>query len=107
MNTIDLIADDWKSVLDFYNDLLRAVGAPPGHGRSVDAVVDSFVWGDINRINPPLKIRIFSSNSLTKDIADEIALVSRAVEDSIEEFWRQKGEGLKITFEVNQRQSNI
>ena len=53
MRIIDLSATNWKSTLDFYDALLAALGAPRGHGKSVDALIDSMVWGGMNKVEPP------------------------------------------------------
>ncbi len=45
MHFIDLDAEEWQSVLAFYKALLSGIGAPLWHGHSVNAVIDSIVWG--------------------------------------------------------------
>ena len=45
MRIIELDAAGWRNVLDFYDALLKALGAPAEHGEGVNALVDSVVWG--------------------------------------------------------------
>jgi barstar (barnase inhibitor) len=72
---IDLDASKWKTLLDFYDALLSALGAPEWHGRSINALIDSMIGGDINKIEPPYIIRVRSTASLPKDLRDEIERV--------------------------------
>ena len=51
MRVITLDAINWKNILDFYVDLLAALEAPAWHGRSINALIDSMIWGRINPIN--------------------------------------------------------
>jgi len=48
----------WQTADDFYVAYLTAVGAPDWHGRNLDALWDSLTGGDINRRNPPFRVRI-------------------------------------------------
>ena len=58
MRTIRLNAENWKTVLDFYDALLAALGAPDWHGASIDAMIDSMIWGGINDVDPPYTVQI-------------------------------------------------
>ena len=51
-----LDASDWRNALDFYDAILDALEAPPWHGRSPDALVDSVVWGGMSGLQPPYRI---------------------------------------------------
>lgn len=54
MRIIDLNAENWKSILDFYDALLPALGAPAWHGHSVNAIIDSMIWGGNQRCRTAL-----------------------------------------------------
>jgi RNAse (barnase) inhibitor barstar len=72
MNIIELKAQDWRTWEDFYGALLVALGAPNEHGRNLNALIDSIVWGGMNAVEPPYKIIILGVEDLSKDIRDEI-----------------------------------
>ena len=55
---LTLDAGKWQTVDDLYDSFFEAVGAPPWHGRNFDALHDSIVTGDINRVEVPYRIRI-------------------------------------------------
>ena len=50
MRRIELDAKSWMKILDFYQDLLKALGAPEWHGRNLNALIDSMIWGGINEL---------------------------------------------------------
>ena len=52
--SFDVDASNWKTKLDLYRDLLPAIGAPKWHGWSVDALIDSMVWGGRKRTSASL-----------------------------------------------------
>ncbi|HMI18340.1 MAG TPA: barstar family protein [Sphingomonas sp.] len=56
MQTVELDAATWTSALDFYDALLAALIAPKWHGKNVNALVDSMIYGRINVIEPPLRV---------------------------------------------------
>ncbi len=72
MRIIELDATQWKSIPDFYNALLAAIGAPAWHGKNPNALVDSMIWGGINAVEPPYAIKITGSAALPKDVHDQI-----------------------------------
>src|SRR6185312_10255912 len=76
MRIIELDAGNWRSALDFYNDLLAALGAPTGHGRNINALVDSMIWGGMNAVEAPYTIRILHTTKLSQQIRDELELVN-------------------------------
>ena len=76
---IDLDATNWRSILDFYAALLTALRAPEWHGSSVDALVNSMIWGGINEIEPPYTVRVFGISKVSQDIREEIEAVKQAL----------------------------
>ena len=79
MKLIELDARDWRTVLDFYEALLVALGAPRWHGRNVNALIDSMIYGGINEVDPPYKILISETAKLPIDVNGEIAFAILAV----------------------------
>jgi hypothetical protein len=77
MRIIELDAGKWATDLDFYNALLAALGSPKWHGYSVDALVDSMIWGGINAVEPLYIVRVQNVSRLPKAVVDEIELVKR------------------------------
>lgn len=67
MTEIVISAMGWKAPDDFYVAFLNAVGAPPWHGRNLDALWDSITGGDINDINLPYRIRITEIGDIPED----------------------------------------
>ena len=81
---IVLAAAGWKTPDDFYAAFLGAVGAPPWHGRNLDALWDSISAGDINRINPPYRIRITGISDMAeecKHLLDRFTALIRQAKD--------------------------
>ena len=72
MRLIELHADKWCTPLDFYEALLIALGAPEGHGRNINALIDSMVYGGICAMDPPYTLRITGTAKLPNDIKNEI-----------------------------------
>jgi hypothetical protein len=79
MRIIELDAAKWKTMLDFYNALLPAIGAPKGHGMSPDALVDSMIWGGMNAVEPPYTIHIVGLSTAPKEVRDGIELAKEAL----------------------------
>jgi hypothetical protein len=100
MRIIELDAPNWRTPLDFYNALLVALGAPYWHGRSLDAVIDSMIWGQINAVEPPYTIRILGTQELTEDVRDELEAVKLALEEARGEFRTRRGHDAEIAFEI-------
>jgi hypothetical protein len=79
MRVINLDAAEWKKPLDFYDALLLALKAPPWHGRGIDALIDSMVYGGINEIEPPYRIWIVGTSRLPADVREELDLAVDAI----------------------------
>ena len=69
---IDLVAAEWVTALDFYEALLAALGAPESHGRNVNALMDSMIFGGINKIDPPMVVRISRLNDAGEAARDAL-----------------------------------
>jgi hypothetical protein len=72
MRVIKLDATDWKVPLDFYEALLPALEAPDWHGRNINALIDSMVYGNINGIESPYRIWIAGTAALPADVKTEL-----------------------------------
>jgi RNAse (barnase) inhibitor barstar len=100
MRIIELNAKNWRTWQDFYNALLVALGAPEGHGRNLNALIDSMVWGGMNTVEAPYTIRISETEKLSKDVLAEIDEVKLALASACTEG-RELGRGdVEISFEI-------
>ncbi|CAN5471390.1 hypothetical protein BH10PSE14_BH10PSE14_27520 [soil metagenome] len=53
-----MTASGWTTALDFYEALLAALGAPDWHGRNVNALMESMIFGNINKVGPPMVVHV-------------------------------------------------
>lgn len=100
MRTIELNATKWKSVLDFYNALLPAIGAPAWHGKNPNALVDSMVWGGINAVEPPYTIKIVGSAGLPEDVRDQIEVVKEDLAKARIEYHNRCGNDVEVVIQI-------
>jgi hypothetical protein len=100
MRTIELDATNWKSILDFYNALLPAIGAPAWHGKNPNALVDSMIWGGINAVQPPYTIKIVGSAALPKDVRDQIEVAKKDLAKARMEYDDRCGGEVEVGIEI-------
>lgn len=100
MRTIELKADDWKSVLDFYKALFAALEAPNWHSASIDAAIDSIVWGGINKVQPPYLIRVTGARKLSAAIRKELETLAREIQEHREDHRRRRNEDVEVSLEI-------
>ncbi len=101
MQTIDLDAANWSSVLDFYNALLAALKAPDWHGRSVAALVDTMIWHDeINAVKPPYVVVISNAARLNPDVRAEIDDIAQILRGARAEFQKSEGRDINVRLEI-------
>lgn len=103
---IDLNATKWKTVIDFYDAVLAAVGAPKGHGKSPDALIDSMVWGGMNAVEPPYTIRISGAASLPKEVRDHVEVAKAAVAKGRMDYRRRRGGDVDVAIETDANSSD-
>jgi hypothetical protein len=101
MRIIELDATKWKTADDFYDALLASIGAPKEHGRCVNALVDSMIWGGINAIDPPYTIRISGSAHLPKEDRDQIELAKRVLAEGRKDCRSRRGGDVEIAIEID------
>ncbi|HYK80613.1 MAG TPA: barstar family protein [Micropepsaceae bacterium] len=93
MRVIELDACSWRTVLDFYNALLAALGAPDWHGRSVAALIDSMVYGHINAVEAPYVVKVTGTARIPTAVKDEIVSVARI-------FAEHQKTDVKVEFQI-------
>jgi Barstar (barnase inhibitor) len=87
MRVIEIDCSDWQSVKDFLTALRAAIGAPDEHGWSVNAFIDSMIWGGINQTEPPYEIRISGTERGPKEIRDHIDLWLQRLRTHVSGSW--------------------
>ena len=73
MKRIELDGSAWLTANDFYSALLVEIGAPDWHGRSIAALIDSMIIGDINAVEAPYSVVV--RNWSEAEESAQIALV--------------------------------
>jgi hypothetical protein len=99
--TIEIDAARWTSIVDFYNALFVALGAPAGHGYNINALIDSMIYGGINKIDPPYTVRISGATKLPKDLRDEIKLYVELLIEARDEARGPDGGDVDVQFEAD------
>jgi hypothetical protein len=103
MEVIELDAKDWTQISDFYDALLRALGAPDWHGRSPVALVDSMIGGggeDIRSLKPPYDINIVNASELPHPVREEIHKASYLIRSTRERRRTRTGEDVKVRLQL-------
>jgi RNAse (barnase) inhibitor barstar len=101
MHVIELNAENWKTAPEFYDAVLAALGAPKCHGRNLNALVDSMVWGGMNSIEPPYTIRILRADRIPKGVRDEIELAKDAIAQGHRDFRARRGSDIGVYIETD------
>ena len=94
---IKISARDWTSVQDFYNAVFKAVKAPQWHGASIDALIDSMIWGGINERKPPYVVEILGLDDAPIEIRKHVETFSSAFETSKAEFMATIGHSCDVS----------
>jgi RNAse (barnase) inhibitor barstar len=100
MKIISLDASAWETGLDFYAAILPELGAPDGHGKNLNAIVESMIWGEINKLKPPYKVEIFNTEGRPQDVLDEIRAIADFFAESRAEFRERKGRDAQVSFTI-------
>lgn len=97
---IEISANGWTSVLDFYQAIFSVIGAPSWHGASIGALVDSMIWGGINDRKPPYKIRVRDLDVASASIRQEMMHLQESLCAAREEFMKNHGVFPDVYFEI-------
>ena len=100
MRTITLDASKWEEPLDFYDAILPALGAPEWHGRNLNALTESMVWGEINTIEPPYTVQIVATKNLSPEIQEELTWAAEDLAEARKDFKSRKGHDVDVNFEL-------
>ena len=82
----DVDAPRWTSSLDQHDAILPLLGAPAWHGRNMNALTESIVWGEIDAVQPSYLLRIHGTANLPPDVAEVSGWLREGVTDGGAEF---------------------
>lgn len=85
----------WRSPLDFYDAVLTALEAPAWHGRNVNALIDSVIYGGVNGAEPPFRIEVIGLEGSAADVREELQVAFDAL----------RSEGAKVT--IGSREASL
>lgn len=97
---IKLDASKWKTGMDFYDAILPALGAPEWHGRSVDALVESMVWGEINELEPPYTVELHATKNIPPEVMQQITWVKDFIYESRAEMRLREGHDVDVDMTI-------
>lgn len=97
---IELDATRWRNIIDFNEALKQALGSPEGHGESPDAWVDSMLYGGMNDVEPPYRIRIAGTFHCRAGLLAEINLLADVIRESRAWKLEHYGEDVEVGFEI-------
>ena len=100
MRTIELDARNWRTVHDFYDALFAEIGAPAWHGHSINALIDSMIWGGINSLKPPYTVLVSGMELTPREVRDEVELAKQDLDEAALEFQRRRGQRADVKFEI-------
>ncbi|MGN6424131.1 MAG: barstar family protein, partial [Asticcacaulis sp.] len=70
------------------------------HGRNLNALIDSIVWGDINGIEPPYTIRIYKLSQAAPDAREEYKIFLKYLPECKAEYFAREGRPREVYFEI-------
>jgi RNAse (barnase) inhibitor barstar len=100
MRMIELDATKWKTIVDFYDALLAAIGAPKDHGKSPDALIDSMIWGGMNAVEPPYTIRILGAATLPTKVRNHLEVAKEAIAKGRADYRNRRNGDVEIAVEI-------
>lgn len=100
MKYLNIDASQCTSVGDFYDLLMKAIGAPEGHGSGPDAFNDSMIWGGMNSVEPPYTVRISGTTALADDVKSAISEVVESLKDGRRDHIELRGCDVEVSIEI-------
>lgn len=100
MLVIKLDATGWRSFRDFYDALKAALGSCEGHGDSVDAWIDSIIYGGMNAVEAPYVVQITGTTNCEATLKEELVAFSEAIIGA--RAWKLKhyGTDVDVSFRI-------
>jgi RNAse (barnase) inhibitor barstar len=81
MKEIRLDASKWKTKDDFYDALLPALGAPPWHGRNLDALNDSISSDEMNEVRLPFRFLLVGTDTIPAELRSYLKKFAELISD--------------------------
>jgi hypothetical protein len=100
MQMIELDASTWKTALDFCDALRDALDAPFWHGDSVDAFIDSMIYGGINGIEPPYTVRVRFTKEVPAEVREAVETLQKYLSIARQEHRVSTGEDVDVRLEI-------
>ena len=100
MRAIDLDGSGWRTVVEFVGALKFALRSPDWHGSSINAFVDSMVWGEINDLEPPYLVRVHSLPVDSKEIREYIQDLPDALVWARQEHVKRDGTDVPVAIDL-------
>ena len=98
MKKIPLDGSNWTEKEDFYVSFLSSVGAPDWHGHNLDALWDSIVGGQINKVKPPFTVAIRGKEAWSTQLTEFMEQVETI-------FLEAKAEGVNVELKFSSNAS--
>jgi hypothetical protein len=95
MQTIRIDGSEWTTPLEFYDALLLALGQYEGHGRGVDAFIDSMIYGGMLQTEAPYEVLV--ENVASDLVQSEVDVLARALADARAERRARLGDDVEVT----------
>lgn len=96
---IDIDVNNCSTIVQFIDKLLLKLGAPQGHGKSVDALIDSMIYGEMNAIEAPYTVRIHNLETATPELRRDLNILSKYIIDAGDERLNSEGVDMRVKFE--------
>ena len=101
MKEIALDASRWRTFDDLFASIFRALGAPDWHGASVDALIDSMVYGGINELEPPYVLDICGVDGLPEELRSFLVDLRRFIAEHVARTVRVHGEQVAVSLRLD------
>jgi hypothetical protein len=98
---IELDATGWRSFQDFNDALKAALGSCEGHGNSIDAWIDSIVYGGMNSIEAPYVVRIIGTAHCDATLKEHLAELSEAISKARAWKLEHRGTDVDVSFQIS------
>jgi hypothetical protein len=99
MRVVEVNRQSWKSKLDLYDGLIRALGGPENYGRSIHALMELIVWDHFKPVEPYM-IRVSGMRTQSAEIRGEVDFIQRALLEDRAECRARNGYDIEAYFEA-------
>ena len=98
MKTVEIDASGCRNPKEFGRLLQEAIQAIPGHGSSIEAFVDSIVFGTMSDLAPPYTIVV--AGDLRPEVRAFVADLSNAIGQARLERRTRRGEDVEVILKL-------